>query len=103
MAIDNPKRPEARSSARFLVEPETTTILIPTHVNGSHWMLCVARLPTTSTERGTLEFYISLDNDSWITICHQGAQYVVRVLEWVGSVDNGNFPSTTWTVVEVGR
>ena len=37
---------------------------------------------------------------NWNSVCRNAAQDVVRVLERLGSVENGNFPSTTWTVVE---
>ena len=88
----------ASDSTGFTLEPETTTILIPTHVNGNRWMLCVARLPTT--EGGTLEFYNSLHSKYWDDKCREGARDVVRVLERVGSSNEGNFPKTTWTLVE---
>ena len=60
MVMNNSKGLEVKGSAGFDIEPETTTLLIPTHINSNHWMLCVARLPTTGARRGSLEFYNSL-------------------------------------------
>ena len=99
MAINNPKGPEAKGSAGFDVEPETTALLIPTHVNGNHWMLCVARLPAAGAGEGTLEYYNSLHSTFWNDMCLHEAQEVVKVLTWLGSVPRTTFPTATWTVI----
>ncbi|KAM0805544.1 hypothetical protein BDR22DRAFT_884536 [Usnea florida] len=75
-AVRNPNGAGASDSAGFTLEPSTTTILIPTNVNNNHWMLCVARVPTTSTEGGTLEYYNSLHSTYWDDICREGAHDV---------------------------
>ena len=80
MVINNPKGPEAKGSAGFDIESETTTLLIPTHVNGNHWMLCVARLPTAGTGRGSSKYYNSLHSTFWNDVCLHEAREVVKVL-----------------------
>ena len=42
------------SFASFDLEPHTTSFLIPTFVNGNHWMLCVAKFLTREAGRGPL-------------------------------------------------
>ena len=99
MAIKNPKGSEAKASVGFDIEPETTTLLIPTHVNENHWMLCVARLPTAGAGRGTLEFYNSLHSTYWNDVCQNGAREVVQVLTRLGSVPGTTFPNAMWSIV----
>ena len=76
--LNNPDGLKAKTPEELYLEPKTTIFLIPTFVNGNHWMLCVARIPAIVTDGGQLELFNSLKTTYWNLTCRKATENVVR-------------------------
>ena len=88
------------SFASFDLEPHTTSFLIPTFVNGNHWMLFVATFPDAESREGTLDWYSSLQNSTFQPLCEESARDVLRVLYWLATVPGSRLEGVSWKLNE---
>ncbi len=86
--------------SEHITDINTKTILVPTNVSKSQWMLCVCSLQPQNLGSGTITFYNSLASEYWDIKCYQVANNVARVLRYFGINFYSRLSGIEWTATQ---